>query len=230
MKANFASLRDASVAAGLILVSGATGTVQAADSSGVYAAITGGIGAVKDESFQFTPAAGASVTNTARLGSGWLAGATVGYRVNETIRFEAEYIYRDNKLDAVAVPQFGGATATGDYNSVHIMANAAFDFANVPIGTARLRPYVGAGLGWAQEIDADLVAPGRTNLEFSGNKFAYQALAGLRIEYDSGLYSSIGLSYGGTSNIKLKGSSGTTGTLTADYQPLSIRISAGYRF
>jgi outer membrane protein W len=204
-------------------------SAKAAD-SGVYVAAIGGFTMMSNQAFQFTPVTGASSTNQARLGSSWLAGATLGYRLNESVRVEAEYIYRRNKVSSVAVPQFAGASATGDYNSVHIKANGLFDVAEWSIGTAKVRPYIGAGLGLAQEIDTDLNAPGRASLEYSGNKFAYQLLTGVRIEYDSGLFSGVGLSYGKTSKVKMKGSSGTTGMVTSDYEPLSIRISAGYRF
>lgn len=203
--------------------------VRAAE-TGFYGAVVGGLNLMSNQAFQFTPATGASVTNQARLGSSWLAGATLGYRLNDNARLEAEYIYRRNKVSGVAVPSFAGASATGDYNSVLIMANAAFDLTQWSIGTAVARPYIGAGLGLAQEIDTDLSAPGRTSLEYSGNKFAYQILAGIRIEYDSGLFSGIGLSYGKTSKVDMKGSSGTTGMVTANYEPLSIRFAAGYRF
>jgi opacity protein-like surface antigen len=201
-----------------------------ADESGVYVAAIGGFNMMSNQAFQFTPPVGASTTNQAQLGSSWLAGGTLGYRLNNSSRIEAEYIYRRNKVSGVAVPQFAGATATGDYNSVQIMANGLFDFAEWSIGTAKARPYIGVGLGLAQEVDTDLSAPGRTGLEFSGNKFTYQLLTGVRIEYDSGLFSGIGLSYGKTSKVKMKGSSSTTGIVTSDYEPLSIRISAGYRF
>lgn len=190
-----------------------------------YAEARGGFSFMSDQTFRFARAGLSDATTKAKVGSSWMAGAALGVHLSDSIRLEAEYLYRRNTLKNVATPALT-APGNGDFNSVFIMGNAYYDFAGWQFSSVQVRPFIGLGLGWAQEIDIDLTGGGRT-VNYSGSDFAYQAMAGVRLEYDSGWYSSVGIRYANASKARL---TGTGGTLRANYAPISGIISIGYRF
>ncbi len=102
-----------------------------------------------------------------------------------SVRIEGEIMYRNNSVRSVGVPEFSQANA-GDFNSVVLAANAFYDLKGTKLGSADLRPYAGAGLAYIQELDTDIVSPSRS-AQFSGNGLGFQLLAGVNLEWESGL-------------------------------------------
>lgn len=84
-------------------------------------------------------------------------------------RGELELAYRENDVDEVS-----GVNADGEFNALTGMLNAYYDFTP----DARLSPYVGVGVGYA-DIEADGVAlAGPGGLDDDDQVFAWQAMAG----------------------------------------------------
>ena len=102
--------------------------------------------------------------------TGFAVGALYGYRATPRFAIEGEFTYRSNDIDSVTVTLDGDETSASEglegssLDVMTFMANGVFGFAP----DAAVRPYVGAGIGYAA-VDADA--------DFDG-AFAYQVKAG----------------------------------------------------
>jgi len=101
------------------------------------------------------------------------------------------------------------------------------DFDGWSTGWATFKPYVGAGLGIAQEVDTDLNIGGLQR-EFSGNRAAWQLLAGVNWQYRSPWFAGVGLRYIDAGTVRLKSSG--LGQLDVDYKGIGLDVRLGYRF
>ena len=110
-------------------------------------------------------------------GGGYLVGASAGHLINPSLRVEGEFALRGNSVRSAAVSGLDTNPNNADIASVTYMINVLYDFEGWQTSLGRLRLFVGAGLGWAGEIDADLKIGGAKQ-EFEGNGFAYQLMAG----------------------------------------------------
>lgn len=202
-----------------------TPRAHADDQSGFYAAAVGGLSTLSDRTYDYTPTGAASAVGVADLSGGYAFGFALGYDFSQAFRAEAEYIYRTNDLGTVSTPGLDTTTG-GDLASVTVMANAYYDVASFEVGSATVEPYVGLGLGFAQETDTDLETAASA-LQFSGNSFAYQALAGVNWTYDSGVFAGLGVRYTDAGRMRL---TGDAGELRVKYAPVAVTLSIGYRF
>jgi opacity protein-like surface antigen len=103
------------------------------------------------------------------------------------------------------------------------------DFEGWSTGWASFKPYVGAGVGIAQEVDTDLNIAG-VQREFSGNRAAWQLLAGVNWHYRSPWFAGVGVRYIDAGTLRLKSSSPGLGEVRADYKGLGLDVRLGYRF
>lgn len=107
---------------------------------------------------------------------GFNVGAAIGRRVNGgPYRVEGEFTFRNNDANEI---EFNGnpvPAVDGDISSYAFMVNVLRDFN----GNGRIKPYVGAGLGFAF-VDADFQYGGLpAEVNGQDSTFAYQAMAGL---------------------------------------------------
>jgi opacity protein-like surface antigen len=193
--------------------------------------VTGSIGGslISDPRVAFTPPGGTSGSGKFKLGSGFMAGGSVGWYLRPDWRIEADYNYRTNKLRSTTVPGLDAAQSDADYASVLIMANVLKDFDGWSSSFATFKPYVGAGLGIAQEVDTDLNIGG-VQREFSGNRAAWQLLAGVNWQYRGPWFAGVGLRYVDAGTLRLKSSPSGLGEIKADYKGLGLDVRLGYRF
>jgi opacity protein-like surface antigen len=112
---------------------------------------------------------------------------------------------------------------------VLIMGNVLKDFEGWNTGWASFKPYVGAGVGIAQEVDTDLNIAG-VQREFSGNRAAWQLLAGVNWHYRSPWFAGVGVRYIDAGTLRLKSSPPGLGEVKADYKGLGLGVRLGYRF
>jgi opacity protein-like surface antigen len=182
-----------------------------------------------DASATYTPPGGPSGSGKLKLGSGLMTGGTVGWYFAPDWRLEGDYTYRNNKLRSTTVPGLDGAQSDADYASVLIMANVLKDFGAWSTSFATFKPYVGAGVGIAQEVDTDLNIGG-VQREFSGNRAAWQLLAGVNWQYRSPWFAGVGLRYIDAGTVRLKSSGSGFGEIKADYKGLGLDARLGYRF
>ena len=194
-----------------------------------YLTATSGASFIGDAQATRVPATGAPGRGELRLDSGVMAGGTVGLLLRADWRLEADYLYRTNRLRATSVPGLDATQRDADLASVLIMANLLKDFDGWRTRWANVRPYVGAGLGIAQEVDADL-GIGGVQREFSGNRAAWQLLAGVNWQYRSPWFAGVGLRYVDAGTVRLKASAPGQGDIRADYRGLGLDMRLGYRF
>jgi opacity protein-like surface antigen len=193
-----------------------------------YITATAGLSALGERSAVSAPASGPGGSGNLLLGRGPMFGGSVGTWLNEDWRLEAEVNWRRDKLRESRVPGLAGTQSDADLASLVLMANVMRDFDGWQGSWARFRPYIGAGVGRAQEIDVDLTAAGQAR-EFSGSRSAWQLLAGVNWDYGSGWLAGAGLRYVNAGRAELKSTPGGD-ILRVDYKGLGLDLRVGYRF
>ena len=201
---------------------------QGAASTGAtpwYAVLNAGASMVSDPSVTLGGTSGRF-----DVGSGTSFGGAVGRRFGDSLRGEFEISYRSNALKGASVRGIDATQPDGDLAALFMMANVYYDFAPIPAGRARFRPYLGLGLGFAQEVDTDLLAQGAA-AQFSGSGVAWQLAAGVNWDYGSRWIAGVGLRYTDAGRIDMTGSGAVAGqTLDLRYRAVTASASIGYRF
>lgn len=198
----------------LLIAASVTLQVQSAEAqdSGFYLRAFGGASLLTD-----TDVTGA-VTGSASFGTGPIVGAAFGYDYPDSpVRSEVEFAYRSGEADAF------GAGATGDFASTTFMLNGYYDFAT----TSRLRPYLGAGVGYVTEIDFDISGGGAPGEYSDRGGVAWQAMAGVAYAVSDRVSLSTELRYFDAGNRTL---TSTGGSIAADYATVETIVGLSFRF
>jgi opacity protein-like surface antigen len=190
-----------------------------------YGILNGGTSTVSDPSVTLGGASGQF-----DVGSGMTYGGALGRRFGDAWRGELEISYRGNTLKGASLRGIDASQPDSDLAALFMMANVYYDFAPIPAGPARLRPYLGLGLGFAQEVDTDVRVRG-ASAEFSGSGFAWQLAVGVNWDYGSRWIAGVGLRYTDAGRIDMAGSGAGAGqTLDLRYRSFTALASIGYRF
>lgn len=157
--------------------------------------------------------------------SGISTGIALGYRVNDRLSGELAWEYRRNDTST----QYADGTffPEGDYASNVIFLNGVWKFDRA----GRWQPYLGAGLGFVQEIDLDLELAGAEQSFSESGDFGFQVFGG--IDYSLGEQWKIGaeVRYTNMGTIDLPAEANTTGRIDGlDYDPLTVGLSMTYSF
>jgi len=125
------------------------------------------------------------------VGDSYVLGGGIGYRFSPNVRGDVTLGYRGDY--SLTGTDGGGAQFKSDITSMVVMANGYYDFS-----AGGVRPYIGAGIGWAQnEMDpvvqtfpgGSITTPGGKK---SGTAFALMAGVGIPV---SGWVLDIGYRY-----------------------------------
>lgn len=190
-----------------------------------YGILTGGLSSVSDPAVTLGGASGRF-----EAGSGTTFGGAVGRRFSDSLRGELEISYRSNGIKGARLAGIDASQSDSDLAALFFMANVYYDFAPIPAGPARFRPYVGLGLGFAQEVDTDLTVRGAA-AQFSGSGAAWQLSLGVNWDYGSRWFAGAGLRYTDAGRIDMSGSGAVAGqTLDLRYRAFTASASIGYRF
>lgn len=158
--------------AGFALAGAAVRADQAPAVGSLYLALDGGFAHLEDAPIDY--AHGALPGRSIGFEPGWGLSGAIGWRTRlmSRVRAELEIGHRENGVKIVTPGNApGGSTQATSY-----LVNGYFD---IPI-CSRLRPYVGAGLGFA-EIHQTLEADGGTLSDSNSHGFAYQFIGGLEV-------------------------------------------------
>lgn len=205
-----------------------------------FAVLLGGIfvstsvAAAQSAHFYVKPYAGISYMNDVKahtgatnidieLEKGMALGAAFGYRYNANIAAELAWEYRSNGSESQVGTEF---YPDGNYASNLIYLNGVYFFD--PIG--QLTPYVGAGVGWMQEIDIDLERSGvETSFSNSGN-LSYQGFVGIEYRWSAAWSFHTELRHAGAKSGQMKDEQ--TKALFGDlnYKPFTWQLGAKYQF
>jgi opacity protein-like surface antigen len=182
--------------------------------SGLYARANIGYGQTLDGAFD---PSGSSADG--EYSAGMVSGAAIGYDFNENWSVEADWTYRSGDVDSIGA---GGSVANGgDYASVAVTGNAIYSFST----SGAWRPYIGAGLGFLQEIDADL-QPAIGEVSDRG-AFAYQLLGGVGYRLSEAIELTLEGRYLGTSGVELEGGGQS---FEADYDHMGVLFGLRWQF
>jgi opacity protein-like surface antigen len=159
------------------------------------------------------------------LDTGFVAGLGLGYRYSERIAVELALEYRSHDSDVSfdSGERFDG----GNYASNTIWLNGFYHLAR----RGRWQPYLGAGIGYIEEIDIDLDRRGEKERSFSDDgDVAWQVFAGInyRLGENWDLHTELRYSY--LEDVSLDEESGTGRLSELDYDPLTLQIGVSYRF
>ena len=178
---------------------------------------------------------GPSQASSARLAGGQLStragpayGGSISRRLGEDWRVGASVMYRQHPVSRISSPGFDPRPSDGELASVMLSLNLYRDLGRFQLGPALLRPYVGLGLGRAQEVDVDLSAAGRPR-EFSGSNRAWFASAGVNWDYSGPWSAGLHLSLADAGTLRFQPSGGGAAQ-DFRYRSTTLAASLGYRF
>lgn len=189
-----------------------------------YATAFGGASFMSGQRFDFQGPDRAASGNIG-MDAGTLVGGAVGYRVTPAWRLEGEFAYRSVGHSG-GILSDGTDLSSGDYASTSVALNGLYDL-NL-FGSESARSYVGLGLAWLTEVDADFSQPGG-EVSYSGDGFGVQLLAGVRYEVGNRVFLDAGARYLLASGIELEAERGE-GRFEADYEPWAVTLGIGWKF
>jgi opacity protein-like surface antigen len=214
----------------LIALGVASGTVTADEPQKWYATGSFGLVTQSDQQIAFSrPGVSGVVAPTLPLDTGFLAGGAIGRYVGDAWRIEAEFMYQsvDHPVFSLVAGGPGLPSGDGNYASTSIAVNALREFDL--FGSPRTRTYAGVGAVHATEVDLDFESNG-VERSFSGSESGVQALLGARYSLGERAFIDTGVRYLLISNAEMNGEEGAVGRIKADYEPLAITVSFGWRF
>ena len=198
-----------------------------ADDTGKWSVkLYGGISTMGDQSIDQTGVPGVGATGTINSDNGFMAGGSVGYNYTNNLSVELAWDYRSN--DSKTNFSNGTSFNDGDFASNILFVSGKYTFDTIP--QTNLRPYIGAGLGYVQEIDLDLVNGGVEYSYSKNNEMAYQFMTGITYTLTKKIDLDAGLRYVRVDSINLKRENGSGELRNVDYDPLSLAIGLSYKF
>lgn len=200
-----------------------------AEPKGFYATIYGQHSRLGSFSFTESGALGAGSGLRAEFGSGVGFGGDIGYRYGNGWAAEVEWNYRRHSLDAL---RQGGSNLArdGDFASNIVLINGVRRFQM----SGGWTPYVGAGIGWVQEIDID-ITPGNAGAErgySAGSKSAFQLIGGVEYPLTPRWRLTADMRWLRAGSVRLDNEAGNPGGTASPlkYNPLSVQLGIRYSF
>ena len=205
-----------------ILMIGMAGTSLAqTEPRGFYATVYAQASNLGSTTFDEVGSASFGSGLTARFGTGLGLGGDIGFRYGNGWASELEWNWRRHDLKSL---QSGGSTlaTNGDFASNIIFVNGLRRFVGQ---TGGWTPYVGAGLGWVQEIDFDINSGGTERAWSKKGKVAVQLIAGTEIPISNAWRLAADVRLLRVGNVELPAEEGVTGRLTQPrYNPVSVQV------
>jgi len=191
-----------------------------------YGKLYGGASSLGDQSIKQTGVAANGATGKIKNDSGFMLGGSVGYHYTNNFSVEVAWDYTSN--DSKTNFSDGTNFNEGDFASNIFFLNGRYTFE--PMATTKIRPYLGAGLGYVQEIDIDLESGGVERSYSQDGEFAYQLMAGITYPITEAIDFDAGLRYVRADSIKFERESGDGELRKVDYDPILFTIGLSYKF
>lgn len=159
------------------------------------------------------------------LDGGFAAGAGVGYRYGPNWAVELAWEYRSNDSET----DLGGLQNYPDGNlaSSTFYLNGYYHFSTA----GAWEPYVGAGVGWLQEVDIDLEGNGPERSYSGDGDVGFQVFAGANYALSERWALQAEVRYASFTDLDLEGEGRAQGKFSSlDYQPLTAQLGIQYRF
>ncbi|MEM7610648.1 MAG: OmpW family outer membrane protein [Pseudomonadota bacterium] len=216
-------MRKALTAACIFGLCGAIATTANADDNrGYYARATLGLAGIGTDELTLNES-GVQTRADADFDAGFAGGGAFGYRYNENLRVELDLTYRSSEINEVTFANGGRQFTEGNFASLTFGVTGLYDFPNDSDWT----PYVGAGLAWVQEVDIDF-EDASGEISYETDDIGIAALAGVRWQSPSApWFIDAEFRYINVGDVEM---TRETGTATAEYNPWTVGISAGWQF
>lgn len=163
----------------------------------------------------------------ASFGQGAGFGGDIGYRYGNGWAAELEWNYRRHPLKSL---KSGASTlaSDGDYASNILFVNGLRRFADAK---SPWTPYLGAGLGWVQEIDFDIQSAGVERSYSKGGRAALQLIAGAEYALGDAWRLTADLRWLRVGGVELVDEGRATERLARPaYNPVSVQLGVRRRF
>ncbi|MEM1249351.1 MAG: porin family protein [Acidobacteriota bacterium] len=149
-------------------------------------------------------------------------GVVGGYRFGNGLRLEGELLYRSSDVNRIEFPD--RRVEDGNYASLSLAANVYYDF----LRSRRLRPYVGLGVVWVEEVDIDLEEPG-SERSFATDGSGAQFMAGVQWDVSRRWTLDLQLRTFDAGEVEMEAEDGP-GVAIADYAPVDLQLGLRFRF
>lgn len=197
---------------------------SAAEKRGFYTNVYVGPSGLLSTNLTESRTQGGTASGSTSFDPGIGFGGAFGYRYGNGWAAELAWDYRRHGLK-----RLGGSSVDGDFASNTFFLNGYYRFAKWGV----VRPFVGAGVGWAQEVDIDIKRNGRALSYSRSGGVAFQGILGGEVDLSAN-WSLVGdVRAMGVSSGSFKAEdAGAGGRISSDpsYRPVSINLGLSYRF
>lgn len=199
------------------------------DTRGFYATLYAQASRLGSTSFDGTSGSSLGPGLKAEFDNGYGFGGDFGYRYGNGWAAEVEWNYRRHGLASLRGGSGAGRVASdGDFASNILFVNGLRRF-RAP-GRA-WTPYVGAGLGWVQEIDFDISSAGGERSNSESGKVAVQLIAGAEIALGTAWSLTTDLRWLRVGDVELTAEASGGGRLARPrYNPVSVQVGVRRSF
>lgn len=163
------------VATAACLLAAAMPAPSNAEERGFYATLYGQASRLGSTGFDQSGGPGVGAGLNADFDIGYGFGGDIGWRYGNGWAAEVEWNYRRHGLGNLSQGANGNLATDGDFASNIFFVNGLRRF---PTASGRWTLYVGAGLGWVQEIDFDIAANGGETSYSKSGAFGLQLIGG----------------------------------------------------
>jgi len=185
-----------------------------------------GISIVQDNDFSQSGVAATGARADGSYDSGYAAGLAFGYRYGNGFSAEIDWEYRSNSNDEVSFSD-GAAFGDGDLASNIFYLNGYYTFNEVYGG---LRPFIGGGIGWVQEIDLDLESGGVETSYTGDGDIAWQLMAGAEAQLTEQWRLQGEFRYSSVAGVDLEEEGGGGRIKDLDYDHWTVGLAVVYDF
>ncbi len=154
----------------------------------------------------------------ANFDTGFGFGGDIGFRYGNGWATEVEWNYRRHNLKSLS----GAVVNDGDFASNIFFVNGLRRF---PGAVGKWTPYIGAGVGWVQEIDFDLNSVGADRAWSKQGKIGLQLIGGAEIPLNKDWSLAADIRMLRLGRVELPAEEGVMGRLSKpSYNPVSVQI------
>jgi opacity protein-like surface antigen len=203
------------------LLASATAAQAQSEPKGFYASIYTQASRLGSTTFDEFGSAGFGSGLEARFKTGMGLGGDIGYRYGNGWATEFEWNWRRHDLSSLRRATTTLAT-DGDFASNIIFVNALRRFIGQRGGWT---PYVGAGIGWVQEIDMDLNSGAAERAWSRQGRFGVQLIGGAEVPLSQSWRLTADVRLLRVGGVELPAEEGVTGRLAQPrYNPVSVQV------
>ena len=197
--------------------------IFASEDSGWFLRPTFGLSNLSDTSGELLATPDGASRVTVATESGFATGLGLGYQYNPNLAVEIFWEYRTNDSDSQLVDN---TIYSGNYASNVFYLNGYYYFDS----ESDWSTYVGAGIGWVQEIDLDWEVGSMEESYSSDGDSSFQVFAGTQYKLTEQWDFQLELRYGNASSINMNNEISDIPLNGLDYKTTTVQLGFVYNF